>query len=94
LLEFGGKAFLQVSALVLLEVVRQEEETGNGWNVELTMALLCLEKVSYLQAIIATEALASKMEGTTLYGRRTRLAMENPRVAIEREISGLKSPSR
>ena len=42
----------------------------------------------HLQAIIAMEALESRMKGTTLYGRRAMLAIANPRMATKREISG------
>ena len=32
LFDFGGKAFLEVGALVLLEIVCQEKETCRGWD--------------------------------------------------------------
>ena len=32
LFEFGGEAFLEVGAFVLLEVICQEIETCHGWN--------------------------------------------------------------
>lgn len=47
------------------------------------ITLFDLENMNDLQAIIATEALASKMKGTTAYGRRTMLAIENPSIAVE-----------
>lgn len=37
----------------------------------------------YLQVVIATEALASKMKGTTPCGRRVMLAIENARTTVE-----------
>ena len=32
LFEFGGKAFLEVCAFILLEIICQETETRHGWN--------------------------------------------------------------
>ena len=48
---------------------------------------LRLEDAKRLQAIVVTEAPASKMEGTTAYGRRATLAIENPSMAVERGVS-------
>ena len=42
--------------------------------------------MGYSQAINAMEALTSKMKGTTLRGRSTMLAIENPRMAVERSV--------
>jgi hypothetical protein len=46
-----------------------------------------LRNVGHLPAIIATEALASRIKGTAVYGRRTMLAIANPSTAVEGKIS-------
>ena len=91
--DFGGEAFLEVGAFVLLEIVCQETETCHGWFF-FCQRLPFDPGMRHLQAIIATEALESEMKGTTVYGRRTTLAMENPSKAMEGEISGNRNKRR
>lgn len=72
---------------MLLEVVRQEVETCHGWIFCVSYGSPRLRSARHLPAIIATEALASRIKGTAVYGRRTMLAIANPSTAVEGKVS-------
>lgn len=66
LFELCSETSLEVGAFVLLEKVRQEVETCHGWGfASVTPLLWPKNAIVRLQAIIATEAPASRTEGTT-----------------------------